>query len=338
MLPNVQIEKKRWQTLPVIFQRTIQTLFLLYALYIGWKFYHFLQWVTGTVELYTPRPASVEAFLPISALLGLRTLIQNHSWDTIHPAALSFLLIVILTAFLFRKLFCGYICPFGLLSGWLNTAGEKIGLGKEPPRWLGLLMQSLKYLILAFFLYTIFIQMSLLEVKSFMRSPFNLIAEARMFTFFSSPSVLTVTVCAVLLLLGVILRSFWCRYLCPYGALLGIFSRFSPVFVYREPDKCVNCGECSSACPMGIEVEECDSIHSFECTGCLSCRAACPVTDCITVRLGKATKDVRESLPWWSLGVGGTLCFLLLWFIAKIFGYWDSVPPEMLQIFYQNAL
>jgi len=71
---------------------------------------------------------------------------------------------------------------------------------------------------------------------------------------------------------------FWCRYLCPTGALMGIFMRFSFLGLKRDPSRCTKCGECVAACPMQIRILELpwEKFNDMECTLCLECVGACP--------------------------------------------------------------
>ena len=48
---------------------------------------------------------------------------------------------------------------------------------------------------------------------------------------------------------SVFVQNFWCRYLCPYGALLGLTSLLSPLRIRREPAACIDCAKCAKACP-----------------------------------------------------------------------------------------
>jgi len=97
--------------------RTLRTLvqsgFAAFCLFAGYQFYHFYLWAMGESEVYVPRPPSVEGFLPISALLGLKRLMLTGRYDEIHPAGLTIFLSALIIALLLRKGFCGWICPVG---------------------------------------------------------------------------------------------------------------------------------------------------------------------------------------------------------------------------------
>lgn len=78
------------------------------------------------------------------------------------------------------------------------------------------------------------------------------------------------------LALNLLASRFWCRYVCPLGALLGFFSR--PALLQRRvADDCKACGLCAGACPTGtIQPERGYRSDPAECTLCLDCEAACP--------------------------------------------------------------
>lgn len=316
-----------------VYQRLIQSIFLVLCLHTGWQFHRFVLWATGGSDLFTPRPPSVEAFLPIAALMSVRRLLQTGLWDTIHPAGLTILLAALFTAVLLRKGFCGYICPVGLLSGLLNAIGQRLRLSLLPGPWIARVLSLPKYVGLGFFLFTVTIGMDLETIEQFMSAPYNYVADARMLRFFLAPSALTLTVLCVLALLGIVLRSFWCRYLCPYGALLGALSWFSPTRVTRDPSTCIGCGRCTAACPGCIRVQDKNSVLSPECLGCMRCQEACPVRGCITPRLGS-----RE-IPWWTLGATSVAAMLIAWLGALWAGVWhQTVPLPMLARFYRMFL
>jgi polyferredoxin len=314
---------------PDRFRTAVQAAFTLFSLYAGYRFILFLNWTSGRSDVFTPKPGAVEGFLPISALLGFRRLVSSGLWDRAHPAGLAVFLAALVMAFLFRKGFCGYVCPVGFLSGLLERAGRKLGLAKIPPRKLDLTLHALKYLGMGGFIVAVF-TMSPRALDYFLRSPFNMTSDASMLDFFLHPSGMALSVLAVLALLSLVVRNFWCRYLCPYGALLGLLAWFGPVRVERDKDACVHCGKCSASCPSGIKVEEKDRVLSPECIGCGQCVGACPVKGCL------GFKALGRRIPWPTVAVGAVLVLLAARVWAGYAGVWDNpLPPDMLKRIYQ---
>ncbi|EGB15888.1 4Fe-4S ferredoxin iron-sulfur binding domain protein [Pseudodesulfovibrio mercurii] len=314
---------------PDRFRLAVQAAFTLLSLYAGYRFLLFLDWVAGRSDVFTPKPGAVEGFLPISALLGFRRLVSSGFWDRAHPAGLAVFLAALVMAFLFRKGFCGYICPVGFLSGLLERAGRRLGLAKVPPRKLDLALHAFKYLAMAAFLFAVF-AMDPRSLESFLRSPFNLTSDARMLDFFLHPSGLALSVLAALVLLSLLVRNFWCRYLCPYGALLGLLAWFGPVRVTRDKDACVHCGKCSASCPSGIAVEKKDRVLTPECIGCGQCIGACPVKGCL------GFSALGHRIPWQTVAVGAVLVLVIARLWAGYAGAWDNpLPPDMLKRIYQ---
>ncbi len=78
---------------------------------------------------------------------------------------------------------------------------------------------------------------------------------------------------AILLLSVKVFRPF-CQYLCPLGAVYGLFNRFSLVQIHWERERCTSCGSCERACPMSLRVDEIS--RSPECIRCGRCADACP--------------------------------------------------------------
>lgn len=314
---------------PAALRGLVQAAFTLFCLYVGWTFFWFVSWARGASPDFVPRPPAVEAFLPISALMGLKRLVMTGQWDPVHPAGLAILVAALVMSWLFRKGFCAYVCPVGFISGLLEKLGRRIGLARTPPRWLAVPLHGLKYLLLGFFLYTTFFGMSLFAAERFMRSSYNITADARMLDFFVHPSAAALAVLGALLVLCIVWRNFWCRFLCPYGALLGLAAFFSPLGVRRDPATCVDCGRCSQACPMGIPVHERISVGSPECIGCAECVGACPVPDCLNVSAG------RRRLPFWIVVAGCVAVLLGVWIVARVTGHWDAaMPQDMLRRMY----
>ena len=93
---------------------------------------------------------------------------------------------------------------------------------------------------------------------------------------------------AVLLVLSVVVWRPFCRYLCPLGAIYGLFNKVSFYRYEVESDKCIRCGKCSAACDMALEPWK--QPNSADCVRCGACKAACPCGALHTAKLQKGEK------------------------------------------------
>ena len=82
---------------------------------------------------------------------------------------------------------------------------------------------------------------------------------------------------------SLVYERFFCKYLCPAGALLGLLSRVSFLNIKRDAATCIDCGRCDKACMMNVEVATADVVTSSECISCNECVNACPVPGALKV-------------------------------------------------------
>jgi polyferredoxin len=271
---------------PVVRARiAFQLGFLVLVIILGVRF---SLWVSALLAGRAPalgRPPGVEGFLPISALMSFRLWLAGGGVHSVHPAALAIFLAIVAMSALVAKSFCSHLCPVGAVSEWLGRLGARL-LGRTwlPPRWLDIPLRALRYVLLAFFVWATWVAMGSLAVQAFLDSPYNKVADVKMLLFFAHPSELTIAVLGVLVVGSLLVRDLWCRYLCPYGALLGLVGRFAPLKVTRDPSTCIDCEKCTRVCPARLTVHTSRRVCSVECTSCQDCVAACPVTGCLSVQ------------------------------------------------------
>ncbi len=263
-------------------RRAVQFAFLLLNAWIGIQFVFWVRYFErGGNSPYIGRPAGVDGWLPIAGLMDLRYLLVTQEIPAIHPAAMVLLCVFLVSSLLMKRSFCSWLCPVGTVSEYLWKIGRKLfRRNLVVTRWIDIPLRSLKYLLLAFFLFIVF-TMSAQELNSFLMSPFAIVADVKMLNFFRFIGTLGIAVIVVLIALSVFIQNFWCRYLCPYGALMGIVSTLSPIRIRRDADACIDCGKCNKACPSHLPVDSLVQIGSVECTGCLECVAVCPALDAL---------------------------------------------------------
>ena len=309
-----------------VLRRGIQAAFLVLNLWIGFQFYHFVRAAeAGSVAGYT-RPAGVEGWLPIAGMMNTRYFVLTGEVPRIHPAAMVLFATFLLSSLLLRKAFCGWLCPVGTLSEYLWKLGrDTFRRVFFPPKRVDIALRSLKYILLGLFVYAVF-SMPAEGLEGFLTSPYGLIADVKMLNFFRFLGVTGAVVIGVLALGSIFVPNFWCRYLCPYGALMGLAALASPLRIRRTPAACIDCAKCAKACPAKLPVDELIQIRSAECLGCMECVAVCPAEGALEMRFVPAKRRVA---PKW-IAAGLAAMFFGLVGLAKVTGHWDSPIPAAL--------
>jgi len=317
------------------YRQLIQIAFILILTWIGIEFYLFVGQLEQGITPTITRPPGAEAFLPISALISLNYLLLTGIFNTIHPSALVLLLIIGITAILLKKGFCSWVCPFSWLSEMLTELHVKIfDRQLRVPKWLDYPLRSLKYLLLFFFVWAVFFQMTGNDLKLFIYSPYNRVADIKMLYFFTDMSEMTFWVLALLVLLSLAIPYFWCRYLCPYGALLGSLSWLSFFKIYRNKSTCIDCELCTKVCPSNIKVHSSKRVFSDECHSCLKCVDICPVKN--TLYIASAKQRIRISRKLYAIIL--VSLFIVGITLAEITGYWQNSISSKEYLFHMKRL
>ncbi len=270
-------------------------MFLLVCLAIGVQFALFVNhFASGGLAPAYLRPAGVEAFLPVGALASLKYWAMTGKVDPVHPAALVLLLTFLGISLVARRAFCSWICPVGTLSELCGALGRRLfGQTFRIWRWLDILLRFAKYALLIFFIKLILIDMPVQAIEGLLSSPYWAVSDIKMLHFFTGISPAAISVIAALAGLSVLYQHFWCRYLCPYGALTALAALLGPLKIRRNAKRCSNCGACGHNCPSRLSVQTCSAISSPECTGCLNCVESCPEPGAL-----------KMALPWQKMPVG----------------------------------
>ena len=189
--------------------------------------------------------------------------------------------IIMLYGVIFGRWICGWLCPFGLLQDLLH----KIKTPKLKKNGFTRALSVLKYFVLVIFgiIIPLVYMTKDLPLPAFCKyicpagtlggalglliNPNNSSVFEMLGPLFTWKFVLAISivVCCVF-----VYRTF-CRFLCPLGALYGLFNKFSLFGIKLEKDKCVNCGKCISVCKMDIH-----HVGDMECINCGECISVCP--------------------------------------------------------------
>jgi len=307
-----------------ITRRIFQAAFLALNAWIAVEFYRFVRYYESAGQIGSPsRPPGVEGWLPIASLMNLKVLLYTGGFPRIHPAGVFLLIAFLLISWLLRKSFCSWLCPVGTFSEYLGRFGRKIfHRNWALPRWLDIPLRSLKYILMGLFLYVI-AALGVSQIQSFLGGPYGIVADVKMLNFFRTMTLAGIVVMTLLVVASVFIQNFWCRYLCPYGGLLGLLGLASPLRIKRDTVSCIDCGKCARACPSSLKVDQLVTIRSAECTGCMSCVAACPVENTLYMSV-----EGRRRVPLWVMAGGIAAIFLGCVAVAQWTGHWDTQLPE----------
>lgn len=306
-------------------RRTVQFAFLALNLWLGTQFVLFVKQFEGAGWSGISRPPGIEGWLPIAGLMNTRLWLVTGEVPVIHPAAMILILTFLATSLLFRKAFCGWLCPIGTVSEWLWKLGRAIFRRNFAiPRSLDIPLRGLKYLLLALFGYAV-VGMSAEALAGFLQSPYGLVADVKMLNLFRFLGLTGGIVMGVLVLASVFVQNFWCRYLCPYGALMGLASLASPLRIRRVESRCIDCTLCAKACPSHLPVDRLIQIRSAECLGCMECVKICPAEDALAMTIAP-----RRAVPTWVIATGVTIVFVGIVGCAKWTGHWQSPIPTQI--------
>ena len=312
-----------------------QGVFAVLNAWIGLQFFVWVRWYEiGGQGTPVTRPPGVEGWLPIAGLMNLKYFLVTGHVPAIHPAAMFLLIGFLLMSLLLKKAFCSWLCPVGTLSEALWRLGRKIfGRSLRLPRWLDLGLRALKYVLLGFFV-AVIAMMSAEALAAFMGSPYGVVADVKMLNFFRTMSATGIVVLMALAVLSVAIENFWCRYLCPYGALMGLVSWLSPMKVRRDTEACIDCGKCARACPAHLQVDKLVQIRSVECSACMACITLCPVENALQLAL--PPRQAPTAAERWRRRVAGprmvaaVLAFIFLGIVAyaRATGHWRTNLPQ----------
>ena len=306
-------------------RRAVQLGFLALNVWIGIEFYLFVRYYeTGGRSVFAARPAGVEGWLPIAALMNLKVLLATGRVPGFHAAGMFLLIAFLAASWIFRKSFCGWLCPVGTVSEYLWRLGRRtFGRNLRLPRVLDVTLRSLKYILLGLFLYAV-AGMPVAGIRAFLEGPYGMVDDVKMLNFFRFLGFGGGVVVAILVIASVFVQNFWCRYLCPYGALMGAVSAASPLGIRRDTGLCIDCGKCAKACPAALPVDRLVSIRSAECTGCLECVAACPASGALFL----STAVRRRPVQAWVVAAGAIAIFLGVCGYARWTGHWNTDLPS----------
>ncbi len=226
--------------------------------------------------------ASLHALCPVGGVVTLYQMVTAGTLVAkIHMSSLVLMVLVFILALLFGSVFCGWVCPFGTLQEWISKLGKRVR-GKRynqiaSPK-IDAVFRRFRYVAL---IWILFVTAKSGELLFEHADPYN-----ALFTFWTGEVALP----SVIILIGTIIASLWierpwCKYLCPYGALLGLFNHIRIFSIRRNKESCISCGKCNHACPMNLDIQRSHTVRDTQCISCMMCTSEqmCPVEDTVSL-------------------------------------------------------
>ena len=229
--------------------------------------------------------ASLHGLCPFGGVVSIYQLATVGTFvQKIHQSSFVLMFIVLLLSVLFGPVFCGWICPLGSIQEWFGKLGKKIfkkRFNTFIPYKFDKYLRFLRYGVLAWIVYV-----TAYSGKLFFSDidPYN-----ALFNFWSSEvAVGGIIVLLITLTASLFVERPWCKYACPFGAILGITNLFRVFKIRRNSSTCVSCNACNRACPMNINVSEKTTVLNHQCISCMKCtsEAACPINDTVELSAG----------------------------------------------------
>ncbi len=287
------------------------------------KFVKYLRW--GLLALFTilitiaaylhqvnggGKSPSIHALCPFGGLESLYQLFAAGSFiSKIFAGTMILFGITIFIAIIFRRSFCGLICPFGAIQEFWGKIGQKIFKRKFiVPSKIDKPLRYLKYIVLVV---TVFYAWKTAGLWMSPYDPWSAYAHLPegLASVWSESAVGLIIL--VITLVGSLLHDrFFCKYLCPMGALYGIIGKISPFKVVRNENACISCGKCNKVCPMNIDVQHVKEVKSAECINCQTCVLNCPKAGALDSKEGK--KAVKPII---------VITLVLVMFFGSIFAF-----------------
>lgn len=229
--------------------------------------------------------ASLHALCPFGGLVSIYQYATTGAFvQKIHESSFILMILVLLLSVFFGPVFCGWICPLGSIQEWFGRLGKKLFKHRHNhfiPLKIDRALRYVRYGVMAWVLY-----MTAATGKLVFS---NIDPYHALFNLWSSEiAVGGVIVLALTLLGSLFVERPWCKYACPFGAVLGLTNLFRVFKIRRKEPACKSCGLCSRNCPMNLPVDTAGVIRDPQCISCLECttEATCPAPGALEFTAG----------------------------------------------------
>lgn len=237
----------------------------------------------------------VHGICPFGGVETLYSLLTSGAFiQKTQMSAIILLLLVLVSTLFFGAIFCGWICPFGTFQEFIGKVGRKLfpRAYNRVPRALDRPLRYLRYVMLVVIV-VITARIGKMAFESF--DPYS----ALMNILSDEVALGGLIFLGIVAGLSLIIERPFCKYFCPFGAILGLVSLASAFRPRRSESTCIRCHTCDHSCPMNIEVSAKKAVRNHQCISCFRCMSdeSCPVENTVVLAtpvLGKASQIEKE--------------------------------------------
>ena len=292
-------------------------------------FLAFITWVGYRHQIVGGGPEgvpTVDALCPFGGLEGIFSYLKDGIWlRRLAPSVLILFGTVALGTVVVGRTFCGWVCPLGTIGELTALLGRKLGIRRrELPAGLDRALRALKYVLLVVILYYTW-TLGTLAWRAYDPWAAWMHLSAGWEEIVSTPWAFVVLFGTVMAA-SLFIERFWCRYLCPLGAALGILQKLSLTKVRRNRETCIACAKCDRSCPMGLRPMAVEVVRDADCIACGRCTESCPVEK--TLQFSFAGKRALSAL---AVGLIGVAIYLGAYGTAKVTGHWQTFASTSLE-------
>ncbi|MDD2497776.1 MAG: 4Fe-4S binding protein [Desulfitobacteriaceae bacterium] len=281
---------------------------------------HYLKEIGSAIPFISS--ASLHAICPFGGVAAFVALFQYDLLiSKIHTSSFTIFVIIFALAIFFGPVVCSYLCPLGSIQEWIGKLGKNIFKKRYNhfmPVKLDKVLRYLRYVVLIIVVYltTNSLKLIFLEVDPYFA----------LFHFWSDEATIGgLLVLGITLFLSLFVERPWCKYACPFGALMGLTNYFSIFKIKRNHSTCIDCKKCDRVCPMNIVISDKINITDHQCIRCNQCTSelSCPVPSTTELRIkdfsggGKKIKNSTLFIAIIIITFGGLL-------LADVLGFWQT--------------
>ncbi|MBN1327610.1 MAG: 4Fe-4S binding protein [Candidatus Cloacimonetes bacterium] len=226
-------------------------------------------WILLILSLISELLKTAHAYCPYAAICFGTWQLKGIA---VYTLTASIGLILAFGTIFFGRIFCGYVCFWGTLQEYLYRISPLMKFKHLVNDKVHRVLLKLKYLILIITFLLILLRLPFIYMKFCpvlaISHPFQI-------------GVAAIIIFLLIIVGGLFIERFWCRYLCPYAALMNVFQLLGRVFgfgrssIVRNISVSLNCPQCRNYCPMQIKIGSENVITDIECIHCRRCVRIC---------------------------------------------------------------